>query len=212
MTIGIVEDHELYLEGIKLLLQKQGHQIVFAANSGNALLQILPTAQPDVLLCDVNLPDMPPEDLLAAIRQIYPDMLVIYLTLMRGSRLLKKLLKQDIQGYVLKNAPLEELELALQTVFSGGKYFSKDVGSLTDSDDYRNTVIINEHKVNHILTEREREILQMICQEMSNQQIAQKLFLSVGTVDTHRKNIILKLGVNNTVGLVRYAFKNGLID
>lgn len=212
MTIGIVEDHELYLEGIKLLLQQQGHQICFAANSGKALLELLPVNLPQILLCDVNLPDMEPEDLLSAIRQIYPAMPIIYLTLMRGSRHLKKLLRQDIQGYVLKNAPVAELELALQTVAAGGKYFSKDAGSLTDSDEYRNTVTVEARQISRILTEREMEILQLICREMSNQQIAQKLFLSVGTVDTHRKNIILKLGVNNTVGLVRYAFKNGLID
>lgn len=211
MTIGIVEDHELYLEGIKLLLQQQGHQICFAANSGKSLLALLLVNQPQVLLCDIHLPDIDPEDLLTAIRQLYPNLPIVYLTLMRGSRYLKKLLKQDIQGYVLKNAPVAELELALQTVLAGGKYFSKDVGLLTESDEYRNTVTLEAQQINRILTEREKEILQLICQEMSNQQIAQKLFLSVGTVDTHRKNIIQKLGVTNTVGLVRYAIKSGLI-
>lgn len=212
MTIGIVEDHELYLEGLRLLLQQQGHHICFAAQSGKALLEVLPVSVPQILLCDVNLPDADPEDLLTTIRQLYPALPVVYLTLMRGSRYLKKLLKQDIQGYVLKNAPVAELELALQTVLAGGKYFSKDVGSLTDSDEYRNTVTIEAQQISRILTEREMEILQLICREMSNQQIAQKLFLSVGTVDTHRKNIIQKLGVTNTVGLVRYALKSGLIS
>ncbi|MCU0374334.1 MAG: response regulator transcription factor [Chitinophagaceae bacterium] len=212
MTIGIVEDHELYLEGIKLLLLQQGHHICFAANSGKALLELLPVNTPQILLCDVNLPDTDPEDLLTAIRQLYPALPVVYLTLMRGSRYLKKLLRQDIQGYVLKNAPVAELELALQTVLAGGKYFSKDVGLLTESDEYRNTVTVEARQIGRILTEREMEILQLICREMSNQQIAQKLFLSVGTVDTHRKNIIQKLGVNNTVGLVRYALKTGLIN
>lgn len=212
MTIGIVEDHELYLEGLRLLLQQQGHHICFAAQSGKALLEVLPVSVPQILLCDVNLPDVEPEDLLTAIRQKYPALPIVYLTLMRGSRHLKKLLRQDIQGYVLKNAPVAELELALQTVLAGGKYFSKDVGSLTDSDEYRNTVTIEAQQISRILTEREMEILQLICREMSNQQIAQKLFLSVGTVDTHRKNIIQKLGVTNTVGLVRYALKSGLIS
>jgi DNA-binding NarL/FixJ family response regulator len=101
---------------------------------------------------------------------------------------------------------------ALETIHAGGTYFSKEVGQLTDSDEFRNTVTIPESNVETILTKREIEILQLICREMSNQQIAEQLFLSVGTVDTHRKNIIQKLGVNNTVGLVRYAFRQGLID
>lgn len=211
MTIGIVEDHELYLEGLRLLLQQQGHHICFAAQSGKALLEVLPVSVPQILLCDVNLPDVEPEDLLTAIRQKYPALPIVYLTLMRGSRHLKKLLRQDIQGYVLKNAPVAELELALQTVLGGGKYFSKEAGSPTDADDYRNTITMEARQISRILTERELEILQLICREMSNQQIAQKLFLSVGTVDTHRKNIIQKLGVTNTVGLVRFALQSGLV-
>mgnify|MGYP001160187792 CR=1 FL=1 len=212
MTVGIVEDHELYLEGLGLLLERQGIQIVFTAPNGQEALQKLRETVPDILVCDIHLPDMEPEALLSAIRGIHPNLPVLYLTLMRGTRHLHKLLRQSIQGYVLKNAPLTMLMEALETIHAGGTYFSKDVGQLTDSDEFRNTVTIPESKVETILTKREIEILQLICREMSNQQIAEQLFLSVGTVDTHRKNIIQKLGVNNTVGLVRYAFRQGLID
>lgn len=212
MTIGIVEDHELYLEGLSLLLEKQGISILFTAQNGQVALENLQKGSPDVLVCDIHLPDMEPEALLKAIREMHPDLPIIYLTLMRGTRHLQKLLRQSIQGYVLKNAPVQMLLEALQTVNAGGTFFSKEVGQLTDSDEFRNTVTIPANKVDTILTKREIEILQLICREHSNQEIAEQLFLSVGTVDTHRKNIIQKLGVNNTVGLVRYAFKNGLID
>lgn len=212
MTIGIVEDHELYLEGICLLLEKNGIQIGFTASNGHSTLDKLKTIVPDVLICDIHLPDMEPEALLGKIREMHPQLPVLYLTLMRGTRHLHKLLRQTIQGYVLKNAPVQVLLEALETIYKGGTYFSKEIGSLTDSDEFRNTVTIPENRVETILSKREIEILQLICRENTNQQIAEQLFLSVGTVDTHRKNIIHKLGVNNTVGLVRYAYKQGLID
>lgn len=212
MTIGIVEDHELYLEGLRLLLEKEGLQILFTTPNGHGALGFLSNACPDVLICDIHLPDIGPEELLKKIRQMHPNLPVLYLTLMRGTRHLQKLLRQSIQGYVLKNAPIQTLLDALNTLAEGGTYFSKEVGQLTDSDEFRNTITVPVDRVDTILTKREIEILQLICRELSNQQIAQELFLSVGTVDTHRKNIIQKLGVNNTVGLVRYAFKQGLID
>lgn len=212
MTIGIVEDHELYLEGLGLLLEKHGIKIVFTAQTAILALQKLSVTEPDILICDIHLPDMEPELLLAGIREMKPKLPVLYLTLMRGTRHLHRLLRQSIQGYVLKNAPVEVLLQALETINKGGTYFSKDIGTITDSDEFRNTVTVPENRVDTILTKREIEILKLICAAHSNQQIAELLFLSVGTVDTHRKNILQKLGVNNTVGLVRYAFKNGLID
>jgi two-component system, NarL family, response regulator NreC len=212
MTIGIVEDHELYLEGICLLLEKHGIHIAFTASNGQSALEKLQAHIPDVLICDIHLPDLEPETLLTKIRDMHPQLPVLYLTLMRGTRHLHKLLRQSIQGYVLKNAPVQVLLDALETIYKGGNYFSKEIGNLTDSDEFRNTVTVPENKVETILTKREIEILQLICREHTNQQIAEQLFLSVGTVDTHRKNIIQKLGVNNTVGLVRYAYKQGLID
>jgi DNA-binding NarL/FixJ family response regulator len=212
MTIGIVEDHELYLEGICLLLEKHGIHIAFTASNGQSTLEKLKTHAPDVLICDIHLPDLEPETLLMKIRDMHPQLPVLYLTLMRGTRHLHKLLRQSIQGYVLKNAPVQVLLEALDTIHKGGTYFSKEIGNLTDTDEFRNTVTVPENKVETILTKREIEILQLICRENTNQQIAEQLFLSVGTVDTHRKNIIQKLGVNNTVGLVRYAYKQGLID
>ncbi len=212
MTIGIVEDHELYLEGLGLLLEKQGVHILFTASNGHIALENLGKFCPDVLICDIHLPDMEPEMLLKQIRAMHPTLPVLYLTLMRGTRHLQKLLRQSIQGYVLKNAPVQTLMEALETLHRGETFFSKELGQLTESDEFRNTVTVPENKVETILTKREIEILQLICREQSNQQIARQLFLSVGTVDTHRKNIIQKLGVNNTVGLVRYAIKQGLID
>lgn len=213
VKVFITDDHELYLEGLTLLLGKQeGIQVIGTAMNGGHLLKQLPELEIDVLLLDVHLPDIEEEDLLKQIRAIKPGLKVLYLTLMRGTRYIHKLVKYDIQGYLLKNASMEELKKALKAISTGEKYFSKEINILDTEQDFRNTITIEDKKVEEILSRREIEILTLICKEFSNSEIAEKLFLSVSTVETHRKNLIAKLGVNNTVGLVKFALKNRLID
>lgn len=213
VKVFITDDHELYLEGLTLLLGKQeGIQVIGTAMNGGHLLKQLPELEIDVLLLDVHLPDIEEEDLLKQIRAIKPGLKVLYLTLMRGTRYIHKLVKYDIQGYLLKNASMEELKKALKAISAGEKYFSKEINILDTEQDFRNTITIEDKKVEEILSRREIEILTLICKEFSNSEIAEKLFLSVSTVETHRKNLIAKLGVNNTVGLVKFALKNRLID
>lgn len=213
IKVFVTDDHELYLEGVCLLLNKQeGISVVGHCLSGKELLQRLPITDIDILLLDVHLPDMEEEELIISIRQIKPEIKILYLTMMRGTRYIHKLIKYGVQGYLLKNAGIEELKNALLTIGNGGQYFSKEV-NITDADtDFRNTITIEDKQVNEILSKREIEILKLICKEFSNAEIAEKLFLSISTVETHRKNLIAKLGVNNTVGLVKFAIKNNIID
>lgn len=213
IKVFVTDDHELYLEGVCLLLNKQeGIAVVGHCLSGKELLQLLPVTDIDILLLDVHLPDIEEEELIIAIRKIKPDLKILYLTMMRGTRYIHKLIKYGVQGYLLKNAGIEELKTALLTIGNGGQYFSKEV-NITDADtDFRNTITIEDKQVNEILSKREIEILKLICKEFSNAEIAEKLFLSISTVETHRKNLIAKLGVNNTVGLVKFAIKNNIID
>lgn len=211
IKIFVTDDHELYLEGICLLLNKQENiRVLGKALSGAELLRQLPNLDIDVLLLDVHLPDINEEDLISQIRTIQPSLRILYLTMMRGTRFIHRLMKYGVEGYLLKNAKIQELNEAIVTVAQGGHYYSREVN--IDNQDFKNTITIDEHKVAEILSKREREILKLICREFSNAEIAAKLFLSISTVETHRKNLISKLGVNNTVGLVRFAIRNGLID
>ncbi len=213
LKVFITDDHELYLEGLTLLLNKQGDiQVVGSALNGESLLHQLPGVDIDILLLDVHLPDFEEEDLLKRVRALKPQLKILYLTIMRGTRYIHKLVKYDIQGYLLKNASIGELKKALETIAAGQKYFSKEINILDTEQDFRNTITIEDKKVDEILSKREIEILTLICKEYSNSEIAEKLFLSVSTVETHRKNLIAKLGVNNTVGLVKFALKNKLIE
>jgi len=212
--VYIVEDHEMYLEGLTLLLGKYpGIEVSGSSKDGQSFLKALPSLTDDtILLLDVHLPDTEPEELMIKVRESHPQMRIIFLTLMRGTRFIHKLMKYNIQGYILKSAPIEELIQAITAVAEGGTFFTKEIDILAKMDDARNTVIIDSRKVDDILTKREQEILQLVCKEFSNAEIAEKLFLSVGTVETHRKRIIAKLGVNNTVGLVKFAVRHGLTD
>jgi two-component system, NarL family, response regulator NreC len=213
IKVFITDDHELYLEGLCLLLKKQeGVEVVGTSLSGKELLAKLPGTDTEVLLLDVNLPDIEEEELLKRIRQERPTIKVLYLTMMRGTRYIHKLMKYGVQGYLLKNAGIEELNTAIRTVASGGEYFSKEINIFDVNNDFRNTITIDDKQVSEILSKREIEILKLICKEFSNGEIAEKLFLSISTVETHRKNLIAKLGVNNTVGLVKYAIRNNLIE
>jgi two-component system response regulator NreC len=211
--VFIIDDHELYLEGLSLLLQKQDNlEVTGTSSSASDLLQALPKLSPeDILLLDVNLPDMEEEELVRKIRAERPRQRIIYLTLIRGTRYVHKLLKYQVQGYILKNASVEELVNAIKTVGDGGTYFSKEIDILR-SGDFRNTLTVEDKQVSEILSKREIEVLKLVCKEFSNVEIAQKLFLSVSTVETHRKNLIAKLGVQNTVGLVKFAIRNHLVD
>ena len=202
----------MYLEGLTLLLKRKNDiSITGTAANGNDLLANLSSLKEDILLLDVHLPDMDEETLLKEIRKVNPSQKIIYLTLMRGTRFIHKLMKHGIQGYVLKNASLDELYEAIKVVHVGGTYFSKEIDIISEHD-FRNTITVDESKVDQILSKREIEVLKLVCREFSNSDIAEKLFLSVSTVETHRKNLIAKLGVHNTVGLVKYALKNKLIE
>ena len=213
IKVFVTDDHELYLEGLCLLLNRQeGVEVVGSSLTGTELLTVLPSIQADVLLLDVHLPDIEEAELLKSIRQLKPSIKVLYLTMMRGTRYIHKLMKYGIQGYLLKNAGIKEIKTALKAVANGGTYFSKQINITDAESDFRNTITIDDNLVGEVLSKREIEILKLICKEFSHAEIAKKLFLSVSTVETHRKNLIAKLGVNNTVGLVKFAIKNNLIE
>lgn len=212
VKVLLTDDHELYLEGLGLLLNKQpGINVVAQCANGKALLETIHETEFDVLLLDLSLPDIEGEELIKRIREKKPDQKIVYLTMMRGTRHVHKVMKHGVQGYLLKTAPLDELKHALMEVVAGRSYYSKEIDISDNDQNFRMTVTIDDKRVDEILSKREIEIMKLICHEFSNSDIAAKLFLSVSTVETHRKNIISKLGVNNTVGLVKFALKNNII-
>ncbi|MEZ4901144.1 MAG: response regulator transcription factor [Spirosomataceae bacterium] len=212
VKISLIDDHEIFLKGLqKLLSETSGLTIVGTYGSGKALLNALTSLEVDLLMLDIQLPDIEPEKLIEKIRTSRPNVMVLYLTMMRGYRLLHRLEKHNIQGYVLKDAPVEALLEAIRAVSSGKKYFDDGITE-NDKTLVGNTATTPTNKLVAMLSSREYEVLQLVCQELSSAEIGEKLFLSTATVDTHRRNILVKLGVNNTVGLVKFAIQNGLLN
>ncbi|WP_080059495.1 response regulator transcription factor [Spirosoma aerolatum] len=214
IRLCLVDDHELLLKGLAMLVDAQpDFHVVQTCSSGKETIDFLANHPAiDLLLLDVNLPDIEPDALLAKIREVQPALPIIYLTILRGLRVFHRLEKFSFQGYLLKDTSYDELFEAIRVVSTGGTYYSKRI----DLDFARDQSIHESNYVNRqadvVLSKREKEILNLICQEYSSAQIAEKLFISVSTVDTHRQNIMIKLGVSNTVGLVKYAINYKLIE
>lgn len=204
--IVIVDDHQIFLKGLEGLLNDHFTVVATFENATN-LIDNLEELEIDVLVLDLQLPDMPPEQILKKIRHIKPSLPILYLTLMRGNRFFNKLSQYGFQGYVLKDSPINELCNAIEALSKGETYFGDRYGS----DIELNTVTIPKNKMISLLSTREKEVLKLVAQELSSSQIAEKLFVSVSTIDSHRKNIMIKLGVDNIVGLVKIAVENGLI-
>jgi len=213
IKICLVDDHELLLKGLATIVDThKDFSVVQTCSCSVEVIDFLSSGGVvDLLLLDINLPDMEPEELLYEIRKINYDLPVIYLTIMRGSRVFHRLQKYSFQGYLLKDTSYEELFKAIEIVAAGGTYYAKDIELDFSKDQSIHENSFVNKSISIVLSNRETEVLKLICQEYSSAQIAAKLFVSVSTVDSHRQNIMIKLGVNNTVGLVKYALKYQLI-
>lgn len=216
MKIILADDHSLYLQGLMLLLKEnENFEILGNANSGGDAILLAQKfhSETDILLLDLHLPDMNAIEIVAEIRKFSQDLKIVMLTHQKGNRYLPKLVKLGISGYLLKNIDAKDFIEALTIVANGGEYYSPNITDITKDEDVyiKSSVIIFNETKDITLSEREKEILVMVCNEKASKEIGDLLHISTGTVDTHRKNIMQKLGVTNSVGLVKYALKQRLI-
>lgn len=207
--IAIADDHQMFIDGIKSLLKgNKNIHIATEANNGETLLQQMANTPVNLILMDVNMPVMDGIEATKQVKQKYPDTRVIMLTMFSSKDYIEKLLRAGANGYILKNTGKEELTTAIERVMQGESYFSKEVTERIMEGLQGKKAENNPHMVE--LTEREKDVLRLIAQELTSHEIADKLFISFHTVETHRKNLISKLQVKNIAGLVKYAVQNGL--
>jgi DNA-binding NarL/FixJ family response regulator len=208
IKIAIADDHPMILQGLSLMLEKYPHlPIVLKSTCGHDLLGDLETLRPDVLLLDIQLPHTSGIELCKEIAGRYPAIRIIALTNFDQSYYVKQMLRNGARGYLLKNTDQETLVTAIEEVCAGKLYLDP-----TLRDAMMEELATGKKRFGEVhLTKREKEILQLIAEEFSNQEIADHLFLSLRTVETHRLNLIQKLSVKNTAGLVKEALKRGLI-
>ena len=197
IKVFIIDDHYMIVEGIRSLLQNE-NSIEWMGHAMNAAsgLAFLQQQQPDVLLMDINLPDKSGIDLCKEVKTRYPAIHIIGLSSFNQQSFIQKMIDNGASGYVLKNATREELIEAIDVVLSGQKFLSHEAAT---------TILKDEDSKIPILTRREKEVLVLISEGLTNHEIGEKLFISTTTVDTHRKNLLAKFEAKNTATLIRMA-------
>ncbi|MET6999976.1 response regulator transcription factor [Chitinophaga defluvii] len=210
IKLAITDDHLMVINGLKTMLAPYPHiSVVYDTTCAGNLLQALSQVQPDVLLLDIQMPDMDGMELCKQVRKSYPAIRIIALTNFMESHYIKQMLRNGAMGYLLKNTDQATLLTAIEKVYAGEQYLDATLqrNMLTE-------MITGQKRTAYDipLTRREKEILKLIAEEHSNQEIADMLYISLRTVETHRLNLTQKLAVKNTAGLVKEAIKRGLAD
>jgi len=210
LRIIIADDHQMFIDGIQAVLAgAEGIEVVGEAHNGHAVLKLLETQPTDIVLMDINMPDM---DGMAATEYIfehYKDVKVLMLTMYKKKEFITQMLEKGASGYILKNTGKEELIRAIRKVGTGATYYGEEVTAAI-MESLREPAKKKQAEIP--LTKRETEVLKLIAQGHTNQEMADKLFISLYTVETHRKNLVGKLDIRNTAKLVQYAIKMGLIE
>lgn len=205
----IADDHPMFLEGICALLQDvPGIEVVDTALNGKQVVEKIKSLAVDIVVTDINMPEMDGIALSKFLKKNHTGIKTLILSTHNDADMIGKCISNDVDGYLLKNAEKKELLKALDTIASGEKHFAQEV-----KNEYMNNVFTSskEKETEIPLSRRETEIIQHIAMEYTTQEIADKLFISQNTVNTHRKNLLSKLNAKNTAGLVKYAIQQGLL-
>ena len=211
IKIGLVDDQLLFRQGMAALIGSvEGFSLVMEADNGENCLSRLAELEnrPDILLMDMEMPGIDGMQLNEILHKRFPSVKVIVVSVHAGERLIARMIDEGACGYLVKNCDKTELVTAVNTVFSTGFYINSSVlKAIQHSSGNRQQAPKNFMGIPVVLTAREKEILLLICQELSTPEIADRLFLSTRTVEGHRNNLLLKTGCKNTAGLVLFAVK-----
>lgn len=208
IKLGIVDDHQIVIDGLKSLLH--GHdqfEVLIECTQPLEMISLIENRSIDIMLTDVMMPGMNGAELSSAVHQRFPEIKILALSMSGQGDLVNQMIDDaDISGYVLKNIGKQELVKALDKISGGGIYFSEEV-----LHEMSRASELKKENEEARLTNREIEIIQLIEKELSNKLIAEKLFLSERTIETHRKNIFRKTNTSSVIGLVKYAYEHKLI-
>ena len=204
--ILIVDDHAILLDGIQSILAKvENVEVAAIATNGVEGLQMLKETNAELVITDLNMPEMDGLEFIKEIRTGFPLTKIIVLSLHDEAHYIKSVMKQRVQGYILKNETSKELLTAVDRVLQGKTFLSDQISQIMMGQ-------MNQPTAQQLLTDRELQIIKLICEELTSKQIAEKLFVSENTVETHRKNIFHKTKTNNIVGLIKFAYANNLMS
>ncbi|WP_088653978.1 response regulator transcription factor [Geofilum rhodophaeum] len=210
IRVFLVDDHTLFLKGLKSLLDPlHDFTVVGEAYNGLEFLEKYEAARPDVVLMDISMPEMNGIEASKKVLEQDPNLKIITLSMYGDQEYYSRMLEIGVRGFVLKDSDIQEVKTAIHTVAEGGNYFSQPL--------LRGLILARKEnppteQEDDQLSERELEVLLEICQGLSNNEIADKLFISKRTVEKHRANVLLKTGCKNTASLVVFAIKNHLVE
>jgi DNA-binding NarL/FixJ family response regulator len=208
---AIADDHEIFRQGLKLVLSDDPSlKFVCEAENGFALIQLIRQHQPDVVLLDLKMPGMDGFAATKEIRSEFPEMKILVLTMFHEEQFIISLLEAGANGYLTKNYSPEKIKQAIHTVCDEGFYHNEMVSRALLKKLVQHNLGVPSFKPGITLSEKEVQVLQLICQELTAAEIGEKIFLSARTIDGIRAGLMEKLGVRNIAGLVMYAVKNGL--
>ncbi len=209
IDIIIVDDHEIFRNGLKMVLGRLKYaKVVAEAQNGFEFLSLLDTHQPDIVLMDIEMPVMNGIDATQKALERFPDMKIIVLTMFNEDEYIENMLDIGVKGFLIKNINKEMLDRAILTVNNGGSFYSEELFNF-----FTRQVVKEPKKPGEDikLTRREKEILQLICEGLSNKEIAEALYVSERTVIGHKTNLMAKANCKNTLGLVSYAIRNKMV-
>lgn len=213
LKIVIADDHQMFREGFKVLLKNQPElELIGEAENGKELLELVATQPPHVAFVDIKMPVMDGIEACKRIKTKFPDIHIIGLSSYNDDNLVVDMLEAGARGYLLKNTSRQELLEAAMTVYEGGVYYSK-----ATSDKLSRMIgksKFNPYRIQSpvIFSKRETDIIQLMCKQLTNREIATQLNLSIRTVESHRENILEKTGAKNSIGMVIYAIKHGIYE
>ena len=204
IKIIVVDDHPMVIEGMKAMLN-QIRYVELCATASNAYeaMEKVKENQPDLVITDINMPEISGVELTSKLKKEFPNLKILGMSTFNERSYISQMIQNGADGFLVKSASKEEIETAISSVLDGKMYLSSDAGISTSEQ--------KELKNQPTLTRREKEILTLISEGFTNPQIAEKLFISLYTVETHRKNLLSKFNTNNTASLIKIAATNGLL-
>lgn len=214
IRIMLTEDHQILRDGVKALIASENIEITGEASSGMEMWKLLETAQPDIILMDISLPDVSGIELTKLLSERYPSIKVLILSMFTDENFINQAIKAGAKGYLHKNTTREEMLIAIDTVYSGNDFYSDNISKIILKS-YIEKAKLNSEEVldpHEVLSKREIEILKMFAEGFINKEIADRLFISIRTVESHKNHIMQKLNLKTQVELVKYAIRHNLIN
>lgn len=214
IRILIADDHAMFVDGIESILKKEKDiDVIGRCYTGASVLEFVQKDQPDIILLDINFPDMTGIEVSQKILTEFKEVKILAISMFNEESFVTEILNNGAQGYILKNTGREELLKAIRTICDGNTYFSEEVTN-TIMNGLLKKRKESSKKTNFFpkISRREKEVLALIMQEHTTQEIADKLFISLKTVESHRSNLLNKLNARNTAGLVRITLENNLLE